>query len=88
MEECRRLKKVIHHIDKKRIVASFSNFYDKIWMGFCLNTGNPFSLRLHFKSNGRSIDFSEKRSRDFQTIPLSERPACFYLTLFGNFERF
>ena len=28
------LKKVIHHIDRKRTVAPFSKFYGKIWAGF------------------------------------------------------
>ena len=28
--------------------CSFSNFYDKIWVGFCLKTGKPFFSEISF----------------------------------------
>ena len=40
----RSLKKVIHQIDKKLTVSPFSNFYSKIWVGFCIYTGKRFVL--------------------------------------------
>ena len=33
---------------QKRIVAPFSRFYGKIWVGFCLNTGRRFFLEVSF----------------------------------------
>ena len=63
------------------MVAPFSKFYDKIWVGFCLNTG---------KDNRKSISsfFLKNGTIGFQNKPLFERSACFYVTITGNFERF
>ena len=74
-------KKVIHQIDSKKwIVAPFSKFYGRIWVGFCLNTGNNFFLEvLRSTKNG---------TRDFQNGHPFKRSTFFYLTISGNFERF
>ena len=37
-------------IDRKWTVAPFSNFYGKIWVGFCVNPGKCFVLEISFKS--------------------------------------
>ena len=36
--------KVIHQTDRKWTVASFSEFFGKIWVDFCLNRGNMLFL--------------------------------------------
>ena len=36
---------IFHQIDRKWMVAPFTNFYGKIWVGFCLNTKKRFCLR-------------------------------------------
>ena len=42
-------EKFIHQIDSEwRMVAPFSNFYGKIWVGFSLNAGKRFFLALEF----------------------------------------
>ena len=74
------------------MIASFSKFYGKIWVGFCLNTGKLFfflkpTKRFHFKANRKSIGFSKKSTRDFQNSSPFERSACFYVTTSRNFER-
>ena len=51
------LNKVIHQIDRKWTVTPFRNIYSKIWVGFCLNTGNALSLRFHFNANRRNKFF-------------------------------
>ena len=35
-----------HQIDRKRMVAPFGNFYGKIFIGFCLNTGKHLALEV------------------------------------------
>ena len=52
------------------MVASFSNFYGKTWVGFCLNV---FILKL----NERAKVFLKNGTRDFQTSPTFERSAYF-----------
>ena len=81
---------LIHQIERKLAIAPFSNFYDKIWFGFCLYTWKPFSseISFHFKTNRKSIGSSKNGTRDFQNSPPLERSACFYPTITGNFERF
>ena len=37
------------------MVAPFSKFYNKIWVGFCLNTGKRFFVELSLKANTESI---------------------------------
>ena len=37
------------------MVAPFSKFYNKIWVGFCLNTGKHFFVELSLKANAKSI---------------------------------
>ena len=69
------------------MVAPFSKFYGKLWVGFCLNTGKRFFLEV-FKTNRKSIDLLKSGTRDFQYSPPFERSACFYVTISGNFERF
>ena len=57
------------------MVASFSRFYGKIWVGFCLNTGKRSFLDVSC-------------TRHFQNTPPFERSACFYVIITANFERF
>ena len=47
----------------KWMIAPFSKFYSKIWVGFCLNTGKHFFLEISFSSqqNERS---SKNGTRD------------------------
>ena len=37
------------------MVAPFSKFYNKIWVGFCLNTEKRFFVELSLKANTKSI---------------------------------
>ena len=46
---------------QKWMVAHSSTFYDKIWLGFCLNTGKLFFLEASFWANIKSIGSSKKR---------------------------
>ena len=41
-EEHRCMNKMFHQIDRKWMVAPFTSFYGKIWVGFCLHTGKRF----------------------------------------------
>ena len=49
-KECRCLNKIFHQIDRKLMIAHFINFYGKIWVGFCLQTGKRFVLEVSFQS--------------------------------------
>ena len=51
---------MIHQIDRKWTVAPSTNFYRKIWFGFCPNTGKRFVSEVHFKANGKSVGSSKK----------------------------
>ena len=62
------LKNVIHQIDKKWTVTSFSKFYGKTWVGFCLN-----SRRFNFKANRKGIGSSKKKILGIFIIALSLR---------------
>ena len=42
---------------EKKTVASFRNFYDKICVGFCLNTGQRFVLEVSFESQQKEDRF-------------------------------
>ena len=53
------------------MVAPFSKFYGKIWVGFCLNTGKRFFRGFHFKANRRSIAYSKK-----QDYNLGQNKSC------------
>ena len=71
------------------MVAPFTNFYGKIWVGFCLNTGKRFALEVSFYSQEKDHGFFLKNgTRDFQNSPPLERSTCFYVTTTGNFECF
>ena len=74
----------------KLMITSFSNFYGKIWVGFCLNIRNAFSYSFHFKANRKSIDCSKNGTRDFQNSPPFEmwqsvRVLNVFKTLTSNF---
>ena len=60
----------------------------KIELVFVLTQENAFCQGFHFKANRKSIESSRNGTRDFQNTPPSERSACFYVTITGNFERF
>ena len=63
------------------MVAPISNFYSKIWVGFCLNTGKRFFLRgFILKPTERAKVLLKNGTRDFQNSPLFERLVCFYVT--------
>ena len=67
------------------MVAPFSRFYGKIWVGFSLNTGKC----IYFKINRKSIGSSKKCIRNYfqNSYPL-EKSACFYVAIAENFECF
>ena len=58
IKEYRCLKNLIHQIDRKRTIASFSA---KFQLAFALTQENAFSERFHFKVNRKSIGSSKKR---------------------------
>ena len=70
------------------MVAPFSTFYGKIWVGFCLNTGKHFFFEISFRANRKSIGYLKSGTKDYQNNPPFERSACFYATISGKFERF
>ena len=65
------------------MVAPFSKFYSKFWVGFCHNTGKRIFLEIK-----RAQILLKNCTRDFQNSSLFERSACFYVTISGKFERF
>ena len=73
------------------MVAPFSKFYVKIWVGFCLNTGKRFFLDVRpfiLKPTERAQVLLNNSTRDFQNSPLFKRSACFCETTSGDFECF
>ena len=72
------------------MVVSFSKFYDKIWVGFCLNTGKRFYLSRHsiLKPTERAYILLKNDTMDFQNSPPFVRSVCFFVTISGNFGRF
>ena len=60
-----------------------ASFTAKFCLIFALALENEFSKRFHFKDNRKSIDSSEKGTRDFQNSSLFERSECFQ---YFNFE--
>ena len=46
---------MIHQTDEKQTVASFHQFYHKIWVGFCSNTGRSLLGQVSGKNLGSSI---------------------------------
>ena len=69
------------------MVAPFNNFYCKIWVGFCLNTGKRFVLEV-LRPRERAYILLKRSTRDFQNSPPFERSACFYMTTNRNLECF
>ena len=63
------------------MVAPFSHFYIKFWVGLCLNKEKHFVLE-------RAQVFLKNSTRDFQNSPPFERLTSFYVTMTGNFDRF
>ena len=37
-----------YQLDKKTMMAPFSKFYGKTWVGFCVNIGKHFFLEVSF----------------------------------------
>ena len=75
------------------MVAPSSNFYGKIWVGFCLNTGKRFLSNTGkrgfiLKPTERAQVLLKSGTRDFQNSPPFERSASFYVTISENFKRF
>ena len=72
------------------MVAPSSKFYGKVWVGFCLNTGKRtlFLKGFILKPTERALVFLKIVTRDFQNSPPFDRPACFYVTMTGNFKYF
>ena len=70
------------------MVAPFSKFCSKIWVGFCLNIERRFFLEVSFKGQQKEQRFFKNGTRDFQNSLPTETLACFYVTIDGNFERF
>ena len=63
------------------MVAPFSKFYGKIWVGFCLGS---FIL----KPTERAYVPLENGTRDFQNSTPCERSLYFFVIISWNFERF
>ena len=71
------------------MVASFSNFYGKTWVGFCFNIRKRFFIEFSFLSQQKEhLGSSKNGTRDFQNSPLFERWACFYVLISESFKRF
>ena len=71
------------------MVAPFSRFYGKVWVGFYLNTGKKLFRRgFILKPTERAKILLKNGTRDFQNSPPFERSACFHATISRNFERF
>ena len=68
------------------MVAPFSKFYGKVWVGFCLSTGKRFSLGGPIlKQTERAYVLLKNGTREFQNSPPLKRSVCFYVTISGNF---
>ena len=48
------------------MVAPFSKFHGKIWVGFCLNTGKRFFRGFILKLTERAYVLPKNCTRDFQ----------------------
>ena len=72
---------------EKWMVAPFSKFSGKIWVGFCLNNGKRFPRGFILKPIERAYVLLKNRTRDFPNGPPFERLAYFYVPISGNFER-
>ena len=68
------------------MVASFSNFYGKTWVVFCLKT--LFLRVLILKPTERAQVFLKNGTRDFKSNPSFERSVCVYVTISESFKRF
>ena len=62
------------------MVASFSNFSDKTWLGFCLKVFN-------LKPTERAQVLLKSGTKNFQNNPRFERSACFYVIIIESFKR-
>ena len=61
------------------MVAPFANFYRKILVGFCLNTGKRFVLKVSFQSQ-KSMDSSKKAVPGIYKIALRLRDRHVFTT--------
>ena len=55
------------------MVAPFSRFYGKIWVGFCLNTGKRFFIEVSFQSQQKELGFFQKKALGIFKIALQLR---------------
>ena len=69
-------------LKRKWMVATFSKFYGKIWVGFGLNAGKQFFSEVSFLSQQKSRD-SSNGTRDFQKSPPFDRFTCLYGMLYS-----
>ena len=82
------LWKMFDFSSSKWTVAPFSNFYGKIWVGFCLNTRKAFILEVSFKRQ-KKTDFSKKGITVFQkTRFFFWKISMFYVTTIKRFACF
>ena len=65
----------------------FSNFYGKIWVGFCLNTGKRFVLEVSFYSQQKEHRFFQKTVLGIIKLALCLRDVFMWQSV-ENFERF
>ena len=70
------------------MVAPFSKFYRKIWVGFVLTLEMLFLRGFILKPTKRASVHLKNGTRDFQNSPPFERSECFSVTIKENFERF
>ena len=70
----------------------FQQIYGKMWVCFCLNTGKRFFAEVLFWIQQKEIRFLEKTGLGIFEIEidrfLRDRPACFYVTIAEEIERF
>ena len=72
--EYRFLNEIFHQIDIKWMVT---NFYGKIWLGFCFNTGKRFVFEVSFQSQEKAWILLKNGTMDLQNSPPFERLAYF-----------
>ena len=61
------------------MVAPFSKFYGKIWVGYCLNTRKALFRGFILKPTERAYIPLKNGTRNFQNSPPFERSAFFYV---------
>ena len=72
----------------KWTVAPFSNFYGKIWVGFCLNTKKALIVEVSFKRQEKEHRLFLKRYNSFSKNSFFWKFVMFYATAIESFASF